>query len=205
MKEVRDGVLTFQEDKLNSATIAVIGASSTVGSIVVSMLAARGFNVVGVCSAGNGEAVLRNGAVGVLDRNKGGLKLKGEMKLDIVIDAVGGQVAEDSGREALEGSGHFITVVGPTEFGEGTDGGMKNIGNGMSITSRKMKSMFSSVKYSLASMPLYVRDILEKLVEEGVSVILDSEVELLNEEAVKTAIDKVRLHKTRGRLVLVNN
>ncbi len=41
--------------------------------------------------------------------------------------------------------------------------GMKNIGNGMSITSRKMKSMFSSVKYSLASMPLYVRLVHKKI------------------------------------------
>lgn len=43
---------------------------------------------------------------------------------------------------------------------------MKNIGNGMSITSRKMKSMFSSVKYSLASMPLYVRLVHEKNINE---------------------------------------
>jgi NADPH:quinone reductase-like Zn-dependent oxidoreductase len=37
----------------------VIGASSTIGSIIVHMLAARGLKVVGVCSGGNAEAVLR--------------------------------------------------------------------------------------------------------------------------------------------------
>jgi NAD(P)-dependent dehydrogenase (short-subunit alcohol dehydrogenase family) len=81
----------------------VVGASSTIGSIIVHMLAARGLKVIGVCSGGNAEPVLRyneshslsikdivqafslvyfrNGAAGVFDRHKGGLKLKENLKV----------------------------------------------------------------------------------------------------------------------------
>ena len=76
VQEVRDGVHTLYPAQVQSPTIAVIGASSTIGSIVVNMLAGRGEKVVGVCSAGNAGPVLRNGAVTVLDRKKGGLELK---------------------------------------------------------------------------------------------------------------------------------
>jgi len=211
VQEVRDGVHTLDPAQAQSPTIAVIGASSTIGSIVVNMLAGRGEKVVGVCSAGNAGPVLRNGAVTVLDRKKGGLELKADMKLDIVIDCVGGSAIEEAGKAALDGKGHFISIIGPGEgtFGEGTDGATKNMVNGLNIASRSMMSMFSKIKYTLARAPISGASldfgVLAELVKEGVLPILDSEVEMSNEENVKAAIEKVREHKNSGRLVFTNN
>ncbi len=60
-------------------------------------------------------------------------------QFDIIFDAVGGQAVEDDARMAFEGrKGHFVTIIGPgaDTFGEGTDGGFKNIANGISISAR---------------------------------------------------------------------
>lgn len=57
----------------------------------------------------------------------------------MIFDAVGGQAVEDDARLAFQGGkGHFVTIIGPGEatFGEGTDGGFKNIANGLSISAR---------------------------------------------------------------------
>lgn len=207
VKEVKEGVYLLNEDDLTTPTVAVIGASSTVGSIMVNILSNRGEKVVGICSGKNAESVLRNGAKVVLDRTKGGLELKGDMKIVVVIDAVGGQEMEDMGRKALGSKGHFVTILGPGAgvLGDGTDGAAANIAHGLSIGSRSMKSLFSSVKYTLASMPMNGVDVLGNLVEEGVRAILDSEVDMMDEQAVKDAVEKVREHKARGRVVFVNN
>jgi hypothetical protein len=60
-------------------------------------------------------------------------------QFEIIFDAVGGQAVEDGARMAFEGrKGHFVTIIGPgaDTFGEGTDGGFKNIANGISISAR---------------------------------------------------------------------
>ncbi len=60
-------------------------------------------------------------------------------QFEIIFDAVGGQAVEDDARMAFEGrKGHFVTIIGPgaDTFGEGTDGGFKNIANGISISAR---------------------------------------------------------------------
>ena len=136
---------------LKDTKIAIVGASSTIGLMVLDMLASRGLKVVGVSSSSSAAAVLANGAVAVLDRHvDGGLGRKGDLQLDIVIDCVGGQEIEDSARKALGSRGHFITIVGP---GEGTfaDDGVKMLGHMANIASRSFKSMFSNTKYTLAT------------------------------------------------------
>lgn len=47
--------------------------------------------------------------------------------------------------------------------------------------------------------------IIEQLMNENLKSVVDSEVEMLDAEAVIAAVEKVNSHKTRGRLVLVNN
>ena len=44
---------------------------------------------------------------------------------------------------------------------------------------------------------------MEKLLGEGLKSVVDSEVNMFDQEAVITAVDKVNCHKTRGRLVFV--
>jgi hypothetical protein len=65
---------------------------------------------------------------------------------------VGGQAVEDEAKLAFGGQkGHFVTIIGPGEatFGEGTDGGFKNIANGMSISARYMIVLYSALIHSV--------------------------------------------------------
>jgi len=191
---------------LKDTKVAIVGASSTTGLMMVDMLVSRGVNVVGVSSAGSASTVLTNGAVAVLDRHvDGGLGSKGDMELDIVIDCVGGSDIEESARKALGSKGHFLTILGPGgNFGDGGDGVRGQLGHGAGIASRSLMSMFSSIKYTLATMPLTGGGkILEQLMKENLKSIIDSEVDLFNEVEMHNAIDKVNKHKNRGRLVFV--
>jgi len=199
-----DGVI--DQSILKDTKIAIVGASSTTGLMMVDILASRGLKVVGVSSASSAAAVLANGAVAVLDRHvSGGLGSKGDMELDIVIDCVGGQDIEDAGRKALGSKGHFISMVGPCgNFGDGGDGAKAQIGHGAGIASRSFKSMFSSVKYTQASMPwVGGGKILEQLMKENLKSVIDSEVDVFNEAEMHKAVDKVNQHKNKGRLVFV--
>ena len=76
------------------AKVALVGASTTIGLIILQMLTSRKVVVVGVSSSSSAHVVLSAGAVAVLDRNKGGLDaFKGEeINFEVVIDCVGGQV-----------------------------------------------------------------------------------------------------------------
>ena len=124
----------------------------------------------------------------MLDRHiDGGLGRKGDIQLDIIIDCVGGQDIEDSARKALGSRGKFITIVGPGEdsFAEDLLGVKGHLGHMASIASRSFKSMFSSMKYTLASMPLSGGiKILQGLVAENIKSVIDSEVDMFNEDSV---------------------
>jgi len=197
----------IDKNVLKDTHIAIVGASSTTGLMMVDMLASRGAKVLGVSSSTSASAVLANGAVAVLDRHiEGGLGSKGDIQLDIVIDCVGGQVIEDTARKALGSKGHFITILGPGvgNFGDGGDGVKGQLGHGAKIASRSFKSMFSSTKYTLASMPMTGGvKILQDLMQENLKSVVDSEVDMFDEDAMRKAVDKVNNHKNKGRLVFV--
>ena len=194
---------------VNKAKVAVVGASSTTGLMVVDMLVSRGLAVVGVSSASSAATVISNGAVAVLDRNAGGLASKPpSLCLDVVIDCVGGQAIEDAARQALGNKGHFVTIMGPGSgaFGDGGDGAKEQMVQGMKIASRSFKGMFSSMKYTQAAMPMTGGPkIIEQLMNEGLKTVVDSEVEMFDQDSMISAVEKVNNHKTRGRLVFIND
>ena len=192
------------------ARVAVVGASSTTGLMVTDMLVSRGVAVLGVCSAPSAPAVIANGAVAVLDRKAGGLASRpADLKLEVVIDCVGGQEVEDAAREALGNRGHFVTIMGPGagSFGDGDDGARGQMVQGAKIASRSLKGLFSSMKYTQAAMPVSDSPrvkILEQLMNENIKSVVDSEVDMFDEEAMLAAVEKVNSHKTRGRLIFTN-
>ena len=47
--------------------------------------------------------------------------------------------------------------------------------------------------------------IIEQMMNENLKSVVDSEVPMLDAEAMIVAVEKVNSHKTRGRLVLINN
>ena len=193
-------------ETVKQARVAVVGASSTIGLMVVDMLVSRAVKVIGVSSASSAPTVLSSGALAVLDRTRGGLEARNDLGFDVIIDCVGGQEVEDIARKAMEGKGHFVTVVGPGDNNTFADVGTNQLTHGFKIASRSFKSLFTGTKYTLASMPLTGKtSILKQLMEENIKSVLDSEVEMFNEMALIAAVNKVNSHKTRGRLVLIIN
>ena len=98
--------------------------------------------MLGVCSAPSAPTVLSNGAIAVLDRNQGGLESRPEdMRLEVVIDCVGGQAVEDASRAALGNKGHFVTAAGPGDgsFGPGIDSVKGLMGHMFSASARTFK------------------------------------------------------------------
>ena len=72
-----DGAINL--NMLKDTKIAIVGASSTTGLMMVDRGASRGVKIVGVSSASGTASVLANGAVAVLDRHiSGGLGSKGD-------------------------------------------------------------------------------------------------------------------------------
>ena len=191
-------------ETVTQARVAVVGASSTTGLMVTDMLVSRGVPVLGVCSAPSAPTVISNGAVAVLDRNRGGLAAAPPgLQLEVVIDCVGGREVEAAARRALGHRGHFVTVVGPDTFGDEIDSASGLMAHMASIAIRTLKGKFSGSKYSLPAMPLSGgARIIEQHLRENLKSVVDSEVDLFNQEAMIAAVDKVNSHKTRGRLIL---
>ena len=95
----------------------VVGASGGIGSIVVQILAKQGMHVTGVCSASNRELVRSLGAEQVVDYTKGPFDVQiGSLRLDAVIDCVGGRDVEARGMRILKKTGRFVTLCGPEKY-----------------------------------------------------------------------------------------
>ena len=68
-----------------------------------------------------------------------------------------------------------------------------------------LQSKFVGTKYSLAAMPLSgATKMMDKLLSENLKSVVDSEVNMFDEDAIIAAMKKVNSHKTRGRLIFVS-
>merc|ERR1711892_126046 len=191
------------------ATLCVVGAGTTIGMMVIDMLASRRIKVVGVCSKKSAAAVLASGAVAILDRNKkGGLGERGDLTFNKVIDCIGGQEVEDMCRQTLGSAGHLISIVRPGvgAFGDESSGVVNSLTAFTGTAARSVKSLFSKLKYSLVTLPMLgQRNILAEMIREGVKPVIDCEVDMVDDTKVKDAIERVVQHKNLGRVILVNN
>lgn len=86
---LKRGKATEQGNEARQARVCVVGAGTTIGRILVTMLASRRIKVVGVASKESAASVLKCGAVGVLDRTKnGGLGERGDLSFNKIIDCI---------------------------------------------------------------------------------------------------------------------
>lgn len=187
----------------------MVGASTTVGMMVVEMLATRRIKVVGTCSKKSAPSVLAKGAVAVLDRNRnGGLGERGNLTFTKIIDCVGGHQVEMMCREVLGSSGHLISLVRPGvgPFGDESHGVATSLAAFSGTATRSVRSLFSKIKYSLVTLPIMgQKNLLEEVMREEIKPVIDCEVVMDDETKVRDAIDRVVQHKTLGRVVFVNN
>lgn len=168
--------------------------------------------MVGECPASIASTVLSNGALAVLDKTQGGLTSRPpDLSLDVIIDCVGSQNIEAMALMVMPHRGHFVTIMGPGTgaFGEVGDRAKALVDQGKKIARRArrpFKAMLTKYKYTQVAMPITEDPrIIEQMMKENLKSVVDSEVSMLDAEAMITAVEKVNNHKTIGRLVLVNN
>ena len=168
--------------------------------------------MIGVCSASSASTVLSNGALAVLDRTQGGLTSRPpNLSLDVIIDCVGSQDIEAMALLVMPRRGHFVTIMGSGTgaIGEVGDRAKALVDQGKKIARRArrpFKAMLPKYKHTQVAMPITEGPrIIEQMMNENLKSVVDSEVPMLDAEAMIAAVEKVNSHKTRGRLVLVNN
>jgi len=200
-------------DNASSRTMVVVGASGAVGSIVLQ--AARHewprADLIAICSAGKRDYALRNGASKVIaydEDSEWSLHSSVYGKTDVVLDLIGGSESLRHGQQALRRGGVFNTTVGPERFLG--DGGHLSLWYFLCklvpMLGRLVGNLWrSSYKYYVRDMSYHSNvECFTRLLEDEKAIIpeLDWVVDIENEKMIKEAIQRVRHHKTTGRLVL---
>lgn len=151
------------------ARVLILGASGGVGTSAVQICKARGYHVIGVCSAKNQDLVTSLGADEVVDyRTKDWGHALSAAKVDAVFDfAPSGPASAESWDKAqlvLKRGGAFVTISGPDEEGRITPWGMIVLGCKMLYWKACSEFSYSIVLKKSAGAKLQE---LAKLAEEG--------------------------------------
>lgn len=97
----------------------VVGASGSIGVMLLQLLRLRGARVTAICSAKNESFVREHGADEVIDYTAhefGDVLRDSGAPQDVVFDCVGGRDIEANAFTALKKTGMFVTVVGPMRY-----------------------------------------------------------------------------------------
>ena len=185
----------------------VVGASGSIGIMIVQYLNALGCHVTGVCSSRNTELVLARGADAVIDYTifnfADHAKLTGEY-YDCVFDCIGGRQIERDGFRALKRSGIFETVVGPMQYiGERKLSWWEFSGVMGHIVWRMFVTLFRGPRYRFGEK--YPRFCIQAALEQAVMHQLRMPIERtipFELGAIKQAINLLLTHRSRGRIVI---
>ncbi len=191
---------------LKGKTYVIVGASGSLGTLLVSVLSKAGAAVLGVCSERNRALVSGLGATAVFDYNAAPWRQQAVEhggEVDAVIDMVGGKDVESDARSLIRKGGVFVTVVGPEKHvGEkklGVWGLTKMIAW---IVRRLLASRFSGPRYVFAG-PLApdFMAINRWIVQQGLRPVIDRAVPF-EQEPVRQALAYVATHRARGKVVI---
>ncbi|PCI24254.1 hypothetical protein COB57_05375 [Candidatus Peregrinibacteria bacterium] len=187
-------------------TVLIIGASGGVGSLAVQIAKQKRAYVIAVCSKKNEALVKSIGANRVIDYHSTSFAetLKKENnQMDYVIDFVGGKEIEHDAFSILKPRGSFVTAVGPIQYlGDKKLGWSGIIKLLLYITTRIFSSTFKKQKYVFVSPTQSVFPIFKELIKtQSIHPIIDKIIKF-NKPEIKEAIDYVRSHKARGKVVV---
>ena len=183
----------------------IIGASGSIGNVALQYLVQNNATVWAVCSGRNEASVRELGAQKVFDYTKGPFEeqiLKGESKVDFVIDFVGGKETEQAAYKVIKRGGQFVTAVGPTNFSKDIDvstWGMIRVA-GYLAWRIFLKPRFIRPKYSFATMPAKP-DFKVPPLGENIEAMVDSE-HAFDKAGVANAIERVMSHRAAGKVLV---
>lgn len=185
----------------------VVGASGSIGLMLIQDLKSLGCQVIGVCSAANAEPVLSHGATEVIDYRRHDLgerlRERGEQQ-DLVFDCIGGRDIEASANLALGRHGDFVTVVGPEQYiGERKLSRWQFTKPLAHIGWRMAASRFGGPRYRFAgTMPRsIIREALRQAVEHDIRMPVEDVIEF-DLKRIVAVVQLLTSHRARGRIVI---
>jgi len=193
--------------------ILVIGASGGIGSVLIPVLRGRGsFDITGVCSGRNAKFVQALGADRVVDYTVGPVEeaLKQEGRpYDIVFDLIGGPASYRTGKAILGKGGRFVTPTGPVEWVG--DERLSYLGQVALIA----KMIWHSVVlnwvpgphpyYHIAAPLDLSEDMFQQAFEGGLRPQIQKKIAFDDRIGFEKAIELVRSHRAKGKIVVEMN
>ncbi len=189
------------------ARCVVVGASGSIGSMVLQFLKSRSCHVTAVCSASSEESVRVHGADEVIDYTKvqfgEHLRSRGELQ-DAVFDCVGGRDVEANAFAALKRTGVFATVVGPEKYiGERKLSRWEFTKIMAHIGRRMLVTRFAGPRYVFAEK--YPRKVIAsamgEVVNHGIRMPIQAVIPF-ELDAIVGAVDSLTTHRSKGRTVI---
>ncbi|MEH6625241.1 MAG: zinc-binding dehydrogenase [Motiliproteus sp.] len=185
----------------------VVGASGSIGVMVLQYLRSLGCKVTAVCSGKNAEFVGSKGADTLVDYT--GQNFADEAKrfgisYDCVFDCVGGRDIERDGFKVLKQNGVYVTVVGPMRYiGEHKLSWyslLKVVGY---VLKRMLITLFRGPRYRfVGSLPRNsINAALDQAVSHGLRMPIERTIPF-QIDAVKSAMRLLTTHRAKGRIVI---
>ena len=189
--------------------IVIVGATGGIGAMAVQLAVRAGADVIGICSSTHAEQAYRLGCSRVLDYNKEPWDLALQsVKIDRVLDTVGGRDIETSGRRVLARDGIFVTVVGPERFiGDHALGWKGVVGVLAHVGYRIVVSHIRGPQYVLTGPSVAGGKALPEVADvaaKGVLPTIDSTVPF-ELGSVREALKRSAAHRNNGRIVIRMN
>lgn len=185
----------------------VVGATGSIGVMILQLLKVRGCHVTAVCSTTSEAFARTHGADEVIDYTKhefgASLREKGALQ-DSVFDCIGGRDTEANAFQALKPTGVFATVVGPTRYiGERKLSWwkfgklMSYIGYRMLITRLKGPRYVFAAKYPR----LVINDAMTQVVKNDIRMPVQQIIPF-ELSSIKNAVKLLLTHRAKGRIVI---
>lgn len=204
--------MTASPNDKSSKTIVVIGAGGAIGSVLLQAIRHEWPDAqrIAICSSSKRDFALTNGASKVIAYNEvtdWSTEEEIQGKADVVLDLIGGPDSFERGRRALRRGGVFNTTVGPEKFiGDRPLAKHTFLSYVFVVIGRVMANAWRrSYKYYALDMNLNAnKSLYHRLLEDDKAIrpVVDSVLDIEDIQAVRQAVQRVRHHETKGRLVL---
>ena len=200
------GAISFAKVKAGNLCL-VVGASSSIGVMIVQYLKTLGCQVAAVCSGKNAKLVLDKGADAVIDytlENFASQANDSGMFYDCIFDCVGGRDIERDGFHALKRTGTYVTVVGPVQYiGERKLSWFAVSKVITYVLMRMLVTFFRRPRYIFSAK--YPHLSIQAALKQAVKYQLRMPVERIIPFQADAIVDAARLlttHRARGRIVI---
>ena len=200
------GAIGFSRAKAGDRCL-VVGASGSIGIMIVQYLKSLGCTVTAVCSGKNADFVRERGADDVVDytiQNFADVSEETHTKYDRVFDCIGGREIERDGFRVLKPSGVYETVVGPVQYiGERKLSWPQFLRVASYILWRMGITRLGGPKYTFGEKfpRLCIDAALTRAVTHGLRMPIERKIPF-ELDTVRDAVQLLESHRAKGRIVI---